>query len=317
MTQTETAYLARTARGVPFACLAIFAACLAAAPLGEVSARSVKKPPSMRALSETRAIETALAMMLSDSREQRLTALFEREAFEKARDDLMRQESLNAFDASVRIYTTGLHSLLEQGAGVLADPSLNHLRSLYNVEAVSRLGKSYIEVPADPWGSPYQFFVGPWPEEWGPTVFRIRRVHPNWAQDVHAAPQAPEADALTVLITGEDKESYRVGYPATLDSYVYIWSLGRNGVSDQARFDATGQYAPPARGHYRPDARDRNLGGGDDINNWDSGRTWEDLYRWEKLIHRWKGRVISFGVGGLVLIALLLLMVKRQRGEAA
>lgn len=317
MTQTKTAHLGRIPAGVLLVLLAVFAACLAAAPLDEVGAKSVSRLPSIRAVSEIKNVETALAGMLSDTGESNLSAFFEREAFESARDDLMREEDLNVFDASVRIYTTGLHALIRQGRAVLSDPSLNHLHSLYNVEALPRLGTSYIDIGDDPWGSPYQFFIGPWPEEWGPSVFRIRRVNSNLGPEVNPPRETPEADALTVTIAGEDEESYSVGYPATPDSVIYMWSLGWNGVSDQARFDVTGQYAPPARGHYRPDARDLELGGGDDINSWDRGSTWKDLYEREALIHRWKARAKLFGVGGLVLIALFLLMVKRKRRKTA
>lgn len=59
---------------------------------------------------------------------------------------------------------------------------------------------------------------------------------------------------------------------------IYIWSLGANGVSDQPRYDPTHVYAPPARQHYRSDAPDEYLGGGDDVNNWDRNQTFMSFY---------------------------------------
>lgn len=50
------------------------------------------------------------------------------------------------------------------------------------------------------------------------------------------------------------------------------------GVSDQPRYDPTHAYAPPARQHYREDAPDEYLGGGDDINNWDRDQTFMRFY---------------------------------------
>ncbi len=60
---------------------------------------------------------------------------------------------------------------------------------------------------------------------------------------------------------------------------VYIWSLGKNKVSDQPRYDPTHMYAPPARSHYREGAPDEYLGGGDDINNWDRDYTFMWFYK--------------------------------------
>jgi hypothetical protein len=135
---------------------------------------------------------------------------------------------------------------------------------IFDPEALSRLGSTSVELDEDPWGHPYQFFLGPWPKEWGPIVFRVY----GEPAEEHVS------DSLTVTMS----HGSRAGFPAASTLPIYIWSLGANGVSDQPQFDPTGAYGGAPRAHYRADAADRELGGGDDINSWDSKTSWKPLY---------------------------------------
>lgn len=222
------------------------------------------RSPANETLSEIKNAETTLTGMMADSQRD-LDRLFNPDGVTALRADLMQREGLDAFEASVRIYSTAFAALLNHGKNAeTAFAEHDEMTGIFDPVVLSRLGSSYMELREDPWGQPYRFFVGPWPKEWGPPVFRVYR---NPAEK-HVA------DALTVTLA----DRTRVGFPATSLLPIYIWSLGANGVSDQPRFDPSGTYAGAPRDHYRADAADNELGGGDDISNWDTETSWEPFY---------------------------------------
>ena len=231
--------------------------------------REPRRSPMTNALSEVKNAETAFTGMLSDAQVNDFSSFFNPDAFTEVHADVMQRESLNAFDASVQMYSVAFMAFLRQGknaASALADSDIEGMDRILDSDCVRKLGTSYMELDEDPWGQPYRFFVGPWPWDWGPPVLRIRQ-----RQDVAGA---PTPDALTIDLAG----GQTVGYLAPANVPIYIWCLGENGVCDQAIFDPAGVYAAPAREHYRSDAENKYLGGGDDINNWDPGQSWHPLY---------------------------------------
>jgi hypothetical protein len=234
----------------------------------EASATTIKSP-SARALSTIKNVHLSLTAMTADTRLPRLIDIFEHDAFVHARDALMRRDDLTIFDATVQLHTTALYALLREGRNVRINPESAELREILKTDAVQELSNSYVNLGNDPWDSPYQFFVGPWPEDWGPIVFR--RCGPF-------ADEPLEADEYTVTLYTEDREPYQVGRPAKHSDGVYIWSRGKNRVSDQAQFNRTDNNSDPARSHYRLETPDRYLGGGDDINSWDGDHGWKDHY---------------------------------------
>jgi hypothetical protein len=225
--------------------------------------------PSARALSTIRNIDLSLTAMTADARLPRLTEIFDHDAFIHARDALMRRDDLTIFDASVQLHTTALYALLREGRKVLIKPESAHLREILRTDVLQGLADSYVQLGNDPWDSPYQFFVGPWPEEWGPIAFRRPGPFAN---------EPLEADEYTVTLYTENMEPYQVGRPAKRSNGIYIWTRGKNRVSDQAQFNRTDNNSYPARSHFRFETPDRYLGGGDDINSWDGDKGWKDHY---------------------------------------
>ncbi len=211
---------------------------------------------SADALNECTAIDVALGKLLDDAGQGSLGGLFDPAAFKEASTWYAARHGVDAFEASVAVYTRAAYALLREGGGALAmrPPRNDALRP----EVVQNLGTEYMALRNDPWGNPYQFFAAPWPEGWGPVVFR------DWRDIVDTA----QPDALTVTLTGDYPGT--LGFPAAAPAHTYIWTFGGNGISDQPRYDRTHEYAPPAWQHYREDAPDHYLGGGDDINNWDT-----------------------------------------------
>lgn len=236
-------------------------------------------PPN--ALSDIRNAETTFTGMLSDTQVGRFSDFFDADAFAAVHSQV-QASGLNAFDAATHIYSVAFHQLLTHGrnaAPALAE-ELGASENVLRDEVVAKLGPGYMDLRDDPWGQPYRVFVGPWPEAWGIPVFRIREVVPGRTS------KTPAPDALTVHLP----DGSTTGYPAPRDLPIYIWSLGKNRVSDQPTFDPTGAYHPPAQDHYRAAALLEFLGGGDDINNWDPGRSWQSFYD--------DGRGGSFGCQG-------------------
>ena len=226
----------------------------------------VMEARSSRAQAEMKNIDLALIKLLTDANRQDFRSLLDATVFDAECKAYMASANLDAFEASTRIYTVCLTALLRDGKNVSEAPTWSDKtrRWLNTIDPsiYRKLGDKYMDLGTDPWGNPYYMFAGPWPAEWGPKVFRTYRA------DSH---ETPKTDVLTVGLNyaGEGQ----VGF-VPREPFFYLWSLGPNKVSDQARFDPGGMYPPPALQYYRSDAAWYELGGGDDVNNWDYEQTW-------------------------------------------
>lgn len=242
--------------------------------------RSITYSGSLQAVAEIRDSELALTKILSDAGRSSLLDLFDPVAFEKTCAWYEIQYDADAFEARTAICTRAAYALIVSGRNAMQpeagdDDIMANTRKVLAIDVVDKIDTSYhLDLGNDPWGNPYQFFPGPWPGNMGPVLFRAYAV-PGSELSL-PGDSTPTADPLTVTIAGEDLGPR--GFPASRNRDLYIWSLGANGVSDQPRYDPTHQYAPPARQHYRIDAPDEYLGGGDDINNWDKDQTFLRFY---------------------------------------
>ena len=221
---------------------------------------------SSRAEAETKHIDFVLTKLLTDVNRQDARGLFIATEFDKECRAYMESANLDAFVASTRIYTVCLTALLHNGKNSLemtagSDNAQRWLKTI-DPSIYRRLGDTYMDLGTDPWGNPYYMFAGPWPAGWGPKVLR------TYSDSNPAA----KTDLLTVYTN--DANVPQVGYVPQSFLPHFIWSVGPNGLSDQAILDPSGKYAPPARQHYRSDAEPHELGGGDDINNWDYDAGW-------------------------------------------
>lgn len=214
---------------------------------------------------EISTIELAVTKMLSDVGETSAHSFFDEAAFNATRDDLQRAKKLSAFEASVEIYSTALTGLMRHGKNTPAQQCV--FAETLNTNVVGRLGLSYDEsIGLDPWGEPYRFFPGPWPESMGPVLLRTFLVHPQEAWYPGDSAQ-PEPDALTLEPTPFLETNF--GFPAPSRRDLYIWSTGANIISGQPAYDPSHQYTAPASQHYDQQQEPEYWGGGDDINNCD------------------------------------------------
>lgn len=253
----------------------------------------IRSARANRALGEVGGIETALTKILADSNRGELGHLF----VPGAVPSLVNQSgpmTAAQFQTAQSIYSAVFYVLLTQGRGALsaAPDDINgvtvNYRTVLNPDVVGRLGTSYIdELGTDPWGNLYQIWPGPWPSRNGPVPFR------TYAKITDAAGgnlpgqggTSSGADALTVQVLDPETELLDlVGYPAPKNQIAFIWSFGQNLTSGQAVYQPNGAYPStgpddPTRLTYYPVQDEVTLaGGGDDINNWDSTRSWERFY---------------------------------------
>lgn len=209
--------------------------------------------------------------------------LYNRDALENAISEYIQRAGVERFEAMLEVYNRSLRALVLFGGSAsarladspdAADRRLSGIFAPGLMEKISRHVGS--DIPLDPWGNPYQLFLGPWPDKLGPIVFRCysRAYRPKTFLNSNLIPvNSAASDCLTVTLA---KEEHGIPAPKSMD--IYIWSYGLNGVSDQALFDPSLHYNPPFRQYYRKDAPDRYLGGGDDINNWDASGSSNEFY---------------------------------------
>lgn len=215
-------------------------------------------------------LELLAQRLLGDTGQDGLRALFDPAVFEAAATNYGRERGLDAFEASVALYTSAFVALFEHGKNALEvrpapdDAALSAALPALRADIVGALPETYGLVRTeDGWRNPYRLFPGPWPDKMGPIIFRC------FTEPLDLSPQNRSApDALT--ITNHPGELARIGLPAPRDEVVYVWSNGLNRVSDQPHYDPSHVYAPPASAYYVNGETIDHLGGGDDFVSWDA-----------------------------------------------
>lgn len=231
-------------------------------------ARYLLRGQNAAALSEIRSVDTALTAMLTDARVSSLKQLFEPCDLP---EDVGRPTSCGGTVANLlstqQFYTNAFYQLLRNGK--TAEVPLRE-----NVRA--RLGPSYLELGRDPWDSLYQIYPGPWSANAFTNVTGIpfRRY-----QILDPLPGEAPPDGLEIFNAIDDDGNPLtdgIGFPAKRSYPVYVYSVGQDLVNGQAIYQ--GNALGDAKG-YDATLEEVLKGGGDDINNWDTDRSWEAFYR--------------------------------------
>jgi hypothetical protein len=237
--------------------------------------------PEVRTGIEIAGIEMAMTRLMADAGVNHLSDIVNQEAlFHATTKVIIKNKTAGIHAAEAAVYSHACYALLQSGRNAnetLRDnPATRYRIDLLQADRLENLADHYLDIETDPWGNPYHFYPGPWPESEGPIPFRIRVPSSDY--------EAPlQADLYTVIAHASDG-IYPVGFPADPDKKLFIWSCGANGASDQ--LDA--QRSADRLGlRYRADANGDALGGGDDINNWDPYRSWRSIYKYRRLIDRW------------------------------
>ncbi len=184
-----------------------------------------------------------------------------------------------------KLYTNTLHALMRDGHNAIDqyDEELGiRYGEVLDIAVAKKVSLNGCDTALDPWGSPYQLWPGPWPEG---TLNRFR-TYQRWGGDSGSVEREHfSADVLTRSADGPRKE--HLDFPAPRNLSVYIWSYGLNTRNGQLLYVnepspehcAGGRVDTPARWGYGTRwGRAATFGGGDDINNWDKGRSWEAFY---------------------------------------
>ncbi len=223
----------------------------------------------------------------------------------------------DGFEALQELFTRTTYALLRQGRATLNDYDMDIRDSfptfgdggggdflysyILNNDVVQRLGSSYLpDISFDPWGENlYQVFPGPWPlsfpagddfpelslaqrvpngdgtvQDLLPIPFRtyiITEAEQNNLPGQRRASSRPDGYTISVYdpVVGTD---VRVGYPATREKDIFIWSYGGNLINGQPF------YRPVDENNIYRQQEEEYMGGGDDVNNWDNGRSWMRFY---------------------------------------
>ena len=249
----------------------------------------IRKSRMTAALSEIQSIELALVKMLADADRSSLHHLFNPAAVRAtigSGDGLLTPAQ---FQAAVTLYTRTTYALLREGRGVLTATDANY-RALLDQNAIRKLGINYLDIDFDPFGNLYNIYPGPWPAKNGPNVFRTYMVDTG---KTLPGSSGTRIDELTLganpgdpsgmtpdgsIIDTETNDPIVIGFPAPRNPVAFIWSSGQNMVSGQAIYSLQG-YGNADKSVYYDQNQDLEfMGGGDDVNNWDNGRSWERFY---------------------------------------
>jgi len=195
----------------------------------------IHRDPMARAVSEVRNADLALVKLLADAERKHLRQLFANPA------EIDRPTLAETIEHQTKL----CYELLRKGKD--ADLDLKP-------ELRQKLGNAYMDIGKDPWGTAYQFYLGPLKCRVNEVPFRSYRGE-KYIYDRAAFDEAekrlrnnPEPDADIPPAPG---------YPAPRDLPFYMFSYGQN---------------------RKPEQLPWNGDGGDDINNWDNETGWSKFY---------------------------------------
>lgn len=204
------------------------------------------------------------------------------------------------FEAAANVYARISYDLLRMGRDCLRSSSNSVVPAFMVQDMLAKLGTNYMDVGLDSWGQVYRMWPGPWrfstvglgPGERWPIPFRIFSIEASTGAG--ASNFAVKRDSFILrggkqgfvddgvqMMAGviEDWETWptQVGLPADASQPVFIWSYGDNNASSQMLYKAVYNMTDPFDWYNTNSGQD--IAGGDDINNWDSGNSWQRFYQ--------------------------------------
>jgi prepilin-type N-terminal cleavage/methylation domain-containing protein len=223
----------------------------------------INKARGTRAFAEVKNIELAMIKMLTDVNRSDFRGFF------------MNPPVDLSFCEAQAIYQQAFYILLRQGrnAETTSDWGVTGLQ--LNQEVRRRLGTTYMDLGKDPWGQLYYIYPGPYG-----VAFGCDASNPCWVDvegtglltripfRIHFVDTSVPGSAPNDGAGATDSEGDRVGLPASRSLSVYVFSSGMNQVPNQGC----------SPGYNDSSFGDDFVGGGDDINNWDTDQSWAKFY---------------------------------------
>ena len=180
--------------------------------------------------------------------------------------------------AQVEQYSNAFYVLLRKGKYAEQDGQWPAWLALED-DVRRTLSDQYMDISKDPWGSLYNFYPGPFhhpnfitPAGKVQVPFRVYQSDTTVPGSGFQDDSGFFPGALRTVTDPDDPAGAQltIGYAAPRKQIVYVWSNGKNKKSNQYFNDG-----------YNGDPADIGLdfiGGGDDINNWDTGSSWQGFY---------------------------------------
>ena len=227
-------------------------------------ARYITKSRMTNALSEIKNAETAFTGMLASAQVSNFRDFF------NPREEPWVQyiPNLAAADqvyAAQKFYTEAFYLLLRYGKDAenyVTNQNIPIAAVGLDDQVIRKLGASSMEFDKDPWGNLYNVYAGPWraPNNFFDTrypPFRVRQV------DITIPGNISRRTA--------DSDPYVVGetFYGPKDLPIYVYSSGQDKAVGQSLFAVTNG--------YETSTAEVN-GGGDDIGNWDTEQSYDELY---------------------------------------
>lgn len=267
-----------------------------------------------RAIAEINGVELAMTAMLTDAGKGNLNQIFNARAVTALAGSMAVTPTHGQFENSTALYTAVVYDLLRYGRNVLLPgngdaqtgmdgtgqprwPAFSYNSPivgsgdgtvpdvpLINKEILTKLGTNYMDLGADPWGAEYKVFPGPWKTAVNPSGGRAPIVFRKFTTEGARGArkdgyQIDTANDLIMQIV-DDPETWPeiVGYPADTGKAFYIWSFGENGNSSQMLYLPDYPVPQNDASYYYNAQTGEDIGGGDDINNWDPAASWQRFY---------------------------------------
>lgn len=267
--------------------------------------RYISRARVARAVAEVSGMDLSLTAIMTDAGRANFSQLFNPNAV-RARlewpdsiDDNRFSDPMataDLFTSASNLYSQVTYDLLRLGRDCLRAGSGSIAPDFIDRDILSRLGTNYMDIGLDPWQEVYRVWPGPWrfsrephgageiPGGRWPIPFRVFSVEGGGANTSYAVQRdgfvlGVEGTDLAEIYTIMDPETWpsRVNYPAQANKSVFIWSYGQNNRSSQMLYQAVYDPTDPNSWFYQEEEED--IAGGDDINNWDNGNSWERFYR--------------------------------------
>ena len=207
------------------------------------------------------------------------------------------------FEAAADVYARVAYDLLRLGRDCLRSSSESIAQKFIVKDTLAKLGTNYMDIGLDSWGQVYRMWPGPWRfsilgptgmplpagQRW-PIPFRIFSIDQGTGaggssfavkkDNYLLRDETKSIDYISTDYAGviEDYETWptQVGLPADANKPVYIWSYGDNNANSQMLY--RGVYESDPLSWYNTNSG-QDVAGGDDINNWDAGTSWQRFYQ--------------------------------------
>ncbi|NLN91709.1 MAG: prepilin-type N-terminal cleavage/methylation domain-containing protein [Candidatus Hydrogenedens sp.] len=193
------------------------------------------------------------------------------------------------FERAANVYARVVYDLLRLGRDSLATD--DSIAPLYiDRDVLAKLGTNYMDIGLDPWGQVYRAWPGPWrfstvgadPGKRWPIPFRIFSIDMSNTDSASRFTVKPDGYEFSpqeeMLYAIEDAATWpsEVNRPAQPNKPAFLWSYGGNSRSSQMLYQAA--YGPDKNDWFYPESEE-DIAGGDDVNNWDNGGSWQRFYQ--------------------------------------